>query len=59
MDPGTLDLARAHITELRRQACSLRAGCVQRVRNARRHRDVADRPAFHFLTFEGSLFRHP
>ena len=30
MNPTTPDLARAHISEMRRQACAFRTGCVQR-----------------------------
>jgi hypothetical protein len=59
MNPITRDLATAHISELRRQACSFQCGCIQRVRTARRHRRVLHRPSFTFLPFEAGLFRHP
>lgn len=63
MNPTTSDLAQAHISELRRQACAFRTGCVQRF--VREHRRRSWRPAIHwpalgsFLPFEAGLFRHP
>jgi hypothetical protein len=58
MNPITTDLARAHISELRRQACSFQCGCAQHGRaTGRRFR--LPRPAFIFLPFEAGLFRHP
>lgn len=60
MNPITRDLAQAHISELRRQACSFQTGCVQRIRTAHRRHRVLHRPTFaHFLPFEAGLFRHP
>jgi hypothetical protein len=38
MNPITTDLAQAHISELRRQACSFRCGCVRHGRTSRRLR---------------------
>ena len=58
MNPITRDLAQAHISELRRQACSFRTSCIQRVRHSRRRR-VTHRPPMHFLPFEAGIFRHP
>ena len=61
MNPITRDLAQAHISEMRRQACSFRTGCIQRfVRTHRQHRPVIHWPAVgSFLPFEAGLFRHP
>jgi predicted SprT family Zn-dependent metalloprotease len=57
MNPITTDLAHAHISELRRQACSYQCACAQHSRT-RRHRRL-HRPSFTFLPFEAGLFRHP
>ena len=60
MNPTTRDLANAHISELRRQACSFRTGCVQRFVRSRRERNGTRRPLFaHLIPFEAGLFRHP
>ena len=60
MNPTTPDLARAHISELRRQACEFRTGCVQRFVRSRRERGAARRSLLaHFVPFEAGLFRHP
>ena len=58
MNPTTRDLAQAHISELRRQACSYQCGCVQHRRANRRQRRLSF-PSFTFLPFEAGLFRHP
>jgi predicted SprT family Zn-dependent metalloprotease len=59
MNPITRDLAQAHISELRRQACSYQCRCVLHEQRTRRHRFALHRPSFNFLPFEAGLFRHP